>query len=902
MEMQDASVVFEGGASGLSITLYACMQALFGAVIGTQNGRDIEIFNSYELPFTTSGNDVTIDKNYFLSKQEQFRQVFPKYDMLGWYTVGVKPTKSDVHVHQQFLDINESPLFLQLNPLIVAASKDLPIHMYESVIDIVAGQPQMKFVESSFTIETGEAERIAVDHVAHLTNAENAAESTLINHLGTQRNAIKMLQTRIKVLSEYISDVEKGVLPRDHTILREISSLRDRLPTMTGSDFQREFQIDFNDVLLTTYLTSITKGTNQLNDLIEKILKDAEDNVKRFQQYDDEYQSVETFLTNVHKTTKVKYKVQLSKLAFMMGELIHTNEVIVSLGDNWFVERSNTQALEIVKRRREYTQELIRYAESQLKDLKLRFSITSDMVDEDGHALNEEGLRFVDIREAEGEETDFSAVTSVASSNAKGKERVGELGEFERKMLAKLQQYEEAGDGEDGEEEASDESHSQDDEDEDYKRDDLSDRDAEEEEDDDVHEYEEEDIVETRQVTKTVLPPTSKQSGNLPVIRTPADIYNRMKALSSGDLKEDVSKAKRQPQGVSKVTMQRQVMEKEVTEYTESDLEDYLMQKELIEEYVHKRNQIYDNGEGDNEEDENDGTYPKQKDSLKFAETSLDPEKELLFKDMLQYYQGVDAELYPDYTDAVVPPRSPKIYEIESNDREVNAKPASTLKEAVSSKGSERTVHDKAVSSTEKTSPRPQSLFKKSMVAQASFSGDDGPSKTRTTNIGVNSKPQSAFKKSISSQVIERVDSPPVSSPSFTHPVVERFSSQDSIIEVTGSTGPVASKQNINQRSTSAFKKSMAVQKAAQSEPLAAVDAVEQEASNRNMLLETRSRLKENTSARDPTSPQVRERETSPSDSGRTESVNTEATAGAPPLRKKVSLFKSMRNQNQNSN
>ncbi|KAI8848668.1 hypothetical protein BC829DRAFT_473776 [Chytridium lagenaria] len=112
----------------------------------------------------------------------------PTYDMLGWYTIGAKPSKSDVHVHQQFLDFNESPLFLQLNPaLIAAAARELPISLFESVIDIVDGQPQLKFVESSFTIETGEAERIAVDHVAHQSNAEAASESTLINHLGTQR-------------------------------------------------------------------------------------------------------------------------------------------------------------------------------------------------------------------------------------------------------------------------------------------------------------------------------------------------------------------------------------------------------------------------------------------------------------------------------------------------------------------------------------------------------------------------------------------------------------------------------------------------------------------------------------------------------------------------------------------
>ncbi len=37
----------------------------------------------------------------------------------------------------------------------------------------------------------------------------------------------------------------------------------------------------------------------------------------------------------------------------MPGKLVHTNEVLVMLGDNWFVDRSAVQAAEIVDRRME---------------------------------------------------------------------------------------------------------------------------------------------------------------------------------------------------------------------------------------------------------------------------------------------------------------------------------------------------------------------------------------------------------------------------------------------------------------------------------------------------------------------------------------------------------------------
>jgi len=35
----------------------------------------------------------------------------------------------------------------------------------------------------------------------------------------------------------------------------------------------------------------------------------------------------------------------------MPGKIVHTNEIMVLLGDNWFAERSEKQATEIAERR-----------------------------------------------------------------------------------------------------------------------------------------------------------------------------------------------------------------------------------------------------------------------------------------------------------------------------------------------------------------------------------------------------------------------------------------------------------------------------------------------------------------------------------------------------------------------
>lgn len=45
------------------------------------------------------------------------------------------------------------------------------------------------------------------------------------------------------------------------------------------------------------------------------------------------------------------FQVPFGELAFMPGQLVHTNEVRVLLGEDWFVDRSASQAADIATRR-----------------------------------------------------------------------------------------------------------------------------------------------------------------------------------------------------------------------------------------------------------------------------------------------------------------------------------------------------------------------------------------------------------------------------------------------------------------------------------------------------------------------------------------------------------------------
>ncbi|KMQ86915.1 cop9 signalosome complex subunit 6-like protein, partial [Lasius niger] len=160
-------------------------QLVYGALIGKQKGRNIEIMNSFELLFTCIGDDVIIDRDYYNTKEEQFKLVFSEMDFLGWYT---------------------------------------------TVIDLVNGEATMLFVPLTYTLATEEAERIGVDHVQRMCNNEQGECSVVAEHLTAQHSAIKMLHARVKLVLRYVQAVESGELKGNHEVLRAACSLSHRLP------------------------------------------------------------------------------------------------------------------------------------------------------------------------------------------------------------------------------------------------------------------------------------------------------------------------------------------------------------------------------------------------------------------------------------------------------------------------------------------------------------------------------------------------------------------------------------------------------------------------------------------------------------------------------------------------
>jgi len=170
-----------------------------------------------------------------------------------------------------FFEFNESPLFLLLDTVACVSAKELPIFIYETELHVVKDTPTLLFVKVPYKIETGDAERISVDHIARITPSGGGATGSLLtSHMMGIHNAIAMLHSRILILTKFLEAVKSGKIPKDQGLLRKIATLCNQLPAIDTPAFSRDFINEYNDALMITYLAAITKGESSINELIDK--------------------------------------------------------------------------------------------------------------------------------------------------------------------------------------------------------------------------------------------------------------------------------------------------------------------------------------------------------------------------------------------------------------------------------------------------------------------------------------------------------------------------------------------------------------------------------------------------------------------------------------------------------
>uniref|UniRef100_G1PY68 Protein phosphatase 1 regulatory subunit 19 n=1 Tax=Myotis lucifugus TaxID=59463 RepID=G1PY68_MYOLU len=131
--------------------------------------------------------------------------------------------------------------------------------------------------------------------------------------------------------------------------------------------------------------------------------------IQHWQQVEDNYSALQERLATLPDKLSYNIMVPFGPLAFMPGKLVHTNEVTVLLGDNWFAKCSAKQAVGLVEHRKGLVRKTIDDLKKVMTNFESRVEFTEDL-----QKMSDAAGDTVDIREEIKSDFEFKAKHRIA--------------------------------------------------------------------------------------------------------------------------------------------------------------------------------------------------------------------------------------------------------------------------------------------------------------------------------------------------------------------------------------------------------------------------------------------------------------------------------------------------------
>ncbi|MEQ2255659.1 uri1, prefoldin-like chaperone, partial [Ilyodon furcidens] len=161
-------------------------------------------------------------------------------------------------------------------------------------------------------------------------------------------------------------------------------------------------------------------GVVRLREEHQKVVKECQSRIQHWKKVLGDYEALDNRLRTLPDQLCYEIMVPFGPLAFMPGKLVHTNEVTVLLGDNWFTKCSAKQAQKIVEHRMKHVGSQLDDVTKTMKNFEARVGLAKDL-----ETMSSNKGDYVDIREEVG--NNDSAVT-------KGKQRIAHKPNSKPKM------------------------------------------------------------------------------------------------------------------------------------------------------------------------------------------------------------------------------------------------------------------------------------------------------------------------------------------------------------------------------------------------------------------------------------------------------------------------------------
>ena len=240
---------------------------VIGALLGTQDGRNLSVVSSSELIYKIdplTDEVLSIDMGYIKEKVELLKKVYSSYEFLGWYSCFTEKYKtikpSDVKNHHAMTKYNENPIYLCLDMTKnMKLANELAMKVYETKLDVKEQSKDEILSEINYEIDVEKGETIAIDHVTK--NYSSVESSQFSDHLSSLLSSFKILSSKLVGLLEILENNEK--ILENPCIMMELKEVLNSFPKKNNKVLDANMLEEGCETNLISFLSAII-GTSRL--------------------------------------------------------------------------------------------------------------------------------------------------------------------------------------------------------------------------------------------------------------------------------------------------------------------------------------------------------------------------------------------------------------------------------------------------------------------------------------------------------------------------------------------------------------------------------------------------------------------------------------------------------------
>ncbi|KAH8998227.1 hypothetical protein EDB86DRAFT_2828512 [Lactarius hatsudake] len=245
-----------------------------GVLLGQDNGRSINVANSFGVPFEEDDRDAKtwfLDHNYVESMFEMFKKVNARERMIGWYHTGPKLRAADLEINELFKRFIARPVMVivDVRPHTVGIPTDAYFAV-EEIKDLLRRTARKRARRSCMRRRRSRRRRRRRSASSICcADIKDSTTTTLATRVSEQLASLRGLAARLSDVQRYLVDVAQGSTPVNHQVVYLLQDAFNLLPDLADPALTTGFSSTTNDALLVVYLSSLLRAVIALHALVD---------------------------------------------------------------------------------------------------------------------------------------------------------------------------------------------------------------------------------------------------------------------------------------------------------------------------------------------------------------------------------------------------------------------------------------------------------------------------------------------------------------------------------------------------------------------------------------------------------------------------------------------------------